>query len=278
MADLAELTTVRLALGIELVDAARDERSLLPLAVVFDDVVLGNVRPRLLRHPSNRLTLTYDDYFAPQPRNADLRIFDGEGHLYDRRTDGRRFVPRRFRLPLRSLAQAELQPPLARTCRPRLFPGATYPVETLHTGLRGRVMRLAGSGKPLRPARWVRVLASRPADEDDLGQATVVGRAMGDDRGEFLLLIAAGAFDGPPKKELAVHITVFAPSEPVPNPADLPQRDPLWDLPREQPNSFADADAVLRGEALPPGYAKVADREVTLPTARLLRGEADYTF
>lgn len=277
MADPAELAIVRLALGIELVDAARNERSLLPLSVVFDDVVLGNVRPRLLRHPSNRFTLTYDNYFAAQPRDADVRVFDGGGDLYDPRTDGRRFVPRRFRLRLRSFAQAEARPPLARTCRPRLFPGAAYPNGTLHTGLRGRAMRLAGGGKPPRPARWVRVLATRPADEDDLDQATVVGRAFGDDRGEFLLLIASGAFAGPPKRDLVARISVFAPAEPMPIPADLPQRDPLWDVPREQPDTFTDPDPVLRGEALPAGYAKVADRRVTLPVAQLLRGE-DYAF
>ena len=64
----------------------------------------------------------------------------------------------------------------------------------------------------------------------------------------------------------------------MPDPANLPQRDPLWDLPLEVPNTLADTDAVLRGAALPAGYAEVADREVTLPIARLLRGEPDYTF
>lgn len=278
MAVLAELSIVRLALGIEVVDAARDLPTPLPHAVVFDDVVHGNVRPRLLRHASNRYTLTYDDYFAPQPRTADIRIFDSEGASYDSRSDNRRLIPRRLRFSLRSLAQADAQPPLARTCRPRLFPGAAYPIDTLHTGLRGRAMRQAGGGKPLRPARWVRVVATRPANEDDLTQATVVGRAFGDDRGEFLLLIGAGAFSGPPQTTLPVRITVFAPPELDPNPVDLPQRDPLWDLPLEVPNSLADTDAVLRGEALPAGYAEVADRQVSLPIARLLRGEPDYTF
>ena len=42
MAMLAELSVVRLALGIELVDTALDQRTRFPLAVVFDDVVLGN--------------------------------------------------------------------------------------------------------------------------------------------------------------------------------------------------------------------------------------------
>lgn len=278
MAVLTDLGVVRLALGIEPVDAVRDRRSTLPLAAVFDDVVRGNVRPRLLRHPWNRFTLAYDDYFAVQPRIADLRFFGGEGEIYDTGTDNRRIVPRRLRFALRSLAQAQMQPALSRTCRPRLFPGAAYPIGNAHTGLRGRVMRQAGGNKPLRPARWVRVVASRPADEDDLSQATVVGRAFGDDRGEFLLLIRPGAFLGPPQKTLPVRITVFAPPEPAPNPSDLPQRDPLWDLPLETPATLADADEVLRGETLPPGYVEVADREVALPVARLLRGQPDYTF
>jgi hypothetical protein len=278
MAGLAETSIVRLALGIEVVDAARDQRTGLPISVVFDDVARGNIRPRLLRHASNRFTLTYDDYFTPQPRTADIRVFDSASEIYATRTDNRRLIPRRFRFALRSLAQAEAQSPLSRTCRPRLFPGAAYPIGNVYTGLRGRAMRQAAGDRPLRPARWVRALATVPPNEADLSQAAVVGRAMGDDRGEFLLLINSGAFAGPPQKTLAARITIFAPAETEPIPADLPQRDPLWDAPREEPNSFADSDTVLRGEALPAGYAKVAERIVALPVGRLLRGQADYTF
>lgn len=266
--------TVRaLALGVEPIDAAREQPMLLPVMLTHDDRPLGHRRQPFQRHPSNRQVLLYDGYYAPQARNLDLRLFDQTEPLYSTEHDRRRFVPRRLRIGLPSLATAEVTLPAARGCRLHLFPGAAYPVSDSVTGLRAHVMRAATALRPLRPARWARVLASVPAAQADLSLASVVGRAMCDERGEFLLLIrhapAAIGFSS----TLSVRVQVFAAVEAVPPNVERPALDPLWDLPLETPASLADSDPVLRGEALPAGFAAVASRVFDLPLGRLQRGQ-----
>lgn len=285
-----EETVHRLALGIEPIDAARNQVLLTPIMLTFDDLPLGNARSTLARHPSNRHVLLYDAHYASQPRTVDLRIFDQReraagsgrrsavtkptpGRLYDTESDGRRFVPRRLRIRLRALVDAEASAAADRICRPRVFPGPAYSMNQIATGLRGHAMRAAAAPLPLRPLRWARVLATVPSAEADLAQSTVVGSAHCDDRGEFVLLIryhVAAIGIGP---ELSVRLRVFAGAEALPPSPELPVLDPLWDLPREEPASLADTDPVLRGEALPPGYGEVASRVVALPLGRMLRGQ-----
>lgn len=265
----------RLALGIEPIDSAREQPMLMPVMLTFDDLPFGNARPQIQRHPSNRQVLLYDDYYAAAPRNVDLRCFDQNERMYATSADRRRFVPRRLRIELPGLDAADALPPAARICRPHLAPGAAYPVGNVATGLRGRVMRAAGAARPLRPARWVRVLATVPAAQDALAGSTVVGRACGDDRGEFLLLVRFNVAAIGIDPLLSVRIRVFATNEVPPTSVEQPSIDPLWDLPREQPASLADNDDVLRCERLPPGYAEVMHRIVPLPLGRLLRGQPD---
>jgi hypothetical protein len=283
-------TVHRLALGIEPIDAARDQVLLTPVMLTFDDLLLGSVRPTLARHPSNRHVLLYDEHYSSQARTVDLRIFDQRerlhggnvrssvarpqpGRLYDSEADGRRFVPRRLRIRLRNLTDAEAAPAEDRICRPRVFPGPAYSMNQVATGLRGHAMREAAAPLPLRPLRWARVLATVPSAQAELAQSTVVGSAHGDDRGEFVLLIryhvAAIGID----PELSVRLRVFAGAEAAPPSPELPVLDPLWDLPREEPASLAETDTVLRGEAIPPGYGEVASRVVALPLGRMLRGQ-----
>lgn len=266
-------TVHALALGVEPMDAAREQPMLMPVMLTHDDRPLGHRRQPFQRHPSNRQVLLYDGYYAAQARNVDLRLFDQAEPLYSTEHDRRRFVPRRLRIGLPSLAGAEAAPPAARGCRPHLFPGAAYPVSDSVTGLRAHVMRAATALLPLRPARWARVVASVPAAQPGLALATVVGRAMCDERGEFLLLIRheAAAIDF--NSTLPVRVHVFAAPEAVPPNAERPGLDPLWDLPLEAPASLADSDPVLRGEALPAGYAAVASRVFDLPLGRLQRGQ-----
>src|SRR5690606_1710198 len=122
---------------------------------------------------------------ASDARTVDLRIFDQRerlagferrsaitksqpGRLYNAETDGRRFVPRRLRFPLRNLNDAEAAPAADRICRPRVFPGPAYSTNQIATGLRGHAMRAAAAPVPLRPLRWARVLATVPSAEADL--------------------------------------------------------------------------------------------------------------
>lgn len=276
----------RLALGVEALDAARQQPVITPLWVGFDDLIQGNPRPLFDRHPSNRFTLRYDAWLAAQSRQFDIRLVDaGDGRLAVERI-GRRYVPRRLRISLPLPATAEANPPAARGCRPWLYPGASYPLSNTATGLRARVMRMAAGLRPRRPARWVRVVATVPGNSavadvaalDALGPERIVGRPMGDDRGEFLLMVPPAAAQAGAAAAMSVRIIVLAAAEQTPPPdrPTLPELDPLWDMPIETPASLAASDRVLRGEAIPVGYTIVAQREVSLPLGQLLRGVADF--
>lgn len=266
----------RLALGVEPIDAAREQPMLMPVTLTHDDAPhrgSGAARPPFLRHPSNRQTLLYDAYYAAAPRTVTLRLFDSAQALYSVDTDRRRFIPRRLLITLPALADAELAPPSARACRPWLMPAAAYPLSDAVTGLRAHAMRAAAGPRPLRPARWASVWATVPATQPLLALSTVVARAVCDERGEFLLIVRPHPATLGPGPTLPVRLRVFAAPETDPVPRSWPGLDPLWDLPIEAPASLADTDPVLRGEALPAGYGPVAERSVDLPLGRLLRGQ-----
>ena len=262
-----------LALGVEPMDAAREQPMLTPVMLTHDDAPFGNTRAPFQRHPSNRQALLYDAYYGAQARTVTLRLFDQREALYSPDADRRRFVPRRLQIQLPSLAGANAAPPDERACRPHLFPAAAYPISDAVTGLRAHVMRAAVGVRPLRAARWARVLATVPATQVVLAQSTVIGRAMCDERGELLLIIRHHALALGVGSVLQVRLRVFAPAEAVPASVNLPSTDPLWDAPIESPASLADTDAVLRGQALPAGYANVLERVIDLPLGRLLRGQ-----
>ena len=263
-----------LALGIEPIDAAREQPMLSPVMLTHDDFPLGNARQAFQRHDSNRHVLRYDAYYAAQSRTVTMRLFDQSEALYAPDADRRRFVPRRLQVQLPNLANAAAAAATpSRGCRPLLFPAAAYPVSQMVTGLRAHVMRAASGPRPERPARWARVLATVPAAQPVLALSTVVGRAMVDERGEFLLLIRHHSSALGVGSVLQVRLRVFAAAEAVPPNVSLPGIDPLWDLPIETPASLADSDAVLRGEALPAGFVAVNDRVIDLPLGRLLRGQ-----
>ncbi|MDO9074816.1 MAG: hypothetical protein Q7U73_16285 [Rubrivivax sp.] len=266
----------RLALGVEAIDAAREQPLLTPVMLTHDDAPLGNPRQPFLRHASNRQALLYDAYYAPQARTVTLRLFDQVESLYSPDADRRRFVPRRLQISLPTLAAAEAAAPAARGCRPHLFPAAAYPISQTVTGLRAHVMRAAAGAPPLpqqRPARWARVWATVPSGQPLLTQSAVVARAMCDERGEFLLIVRHDPAALGVGSLLSVRLRVFAAAEAQPPNVSLPGLDPLWDAPIETPASLADTDPVLRGEALPAGYAQVGERVVNLPLGRLLRGQ-----
>lgn len=262
----------RLALGIEPIDALRGQRALAPLAVACDAPAEDGLHPRFDRHPSNRFVLRYDATLA-NGGTVDLRLFAARGPVYALGNDTRRYVPRRLRIALPTLAVAEQRSPLARVCRPRLFPGAAHPVSDLASGVRARVLRAATASRPPRPARWIRVEARLARDG-----APLIGRAFGDDRGEFLLLIPPQVDTFGAASRLRVRLRIFAPPEPTPPTPDAAARDPLWDLPLEAPTALDDGDGVVLGAGLPAGYAAVLEPIVEVPLGRLVRGLADFVF
>src|SRR5262245_6311495 len=255
----------RLALGIEPIDAARRLRIAQPIEIAVEGTALPSPLPpalgrfltvlrerggrwsdtmaRARRHPSCRHVLLFErglkDHF-------DLRLFD----------HAQRFVPRRLHVPLVPLADPsdptllDAVPLASRSRFPALFPGANYDVSDNATGLRGRVVRddpvHPGS---VMPVRWARIEARR--------NGVIVGRAHGDHRGEFLLLLessAVPAADLPTPFTLAV--TAFAPPAPLPPPAPpVADVDPLWDLPLETAAAPGiSPDPVAAGETVPPSY------------------------
>jgi hypothetical protein len=241
----------RLVLGIEPVDALRDRRIGVPLRVSIDKSPPVLRLPWIDRHDSCRFAVTYRKEInqrisGPPPRpHVDIRITDVP----------RRWAPRRIRYPVLAEAVVDANPPEFRVRRPRLFPAAAYELPESATGIRGRVRR-AGAAM-----RWARVEAVDPVS------GIVVGRAHGDDRGEFLLVLAPEASPvGDLIDPLPLDVTVFgpnlAPGPPVP--ATLEQEDLLWDLPLEMAPAPGVADGVSDGVTAPPGYRASAGGAVSV--------------
>jgi hypothetical protein len=263
----------RLMLGIEPVDALRAGRVARPIDVVLDgapdsfsepatperswerflgfpDTVAG--LPVIPRHNSCRHALVFKAGKPGMKSPVVVRIFDRL----------RRFAPRRISYPV----PADIHTPSPRVRRPALYPGAAYDVSDTFTGMRGRVTWNQPSANEV-PARWVRV-------EARLG-GQIVGRAHGDDRGEFLLLLdsTAGGIGQLPSP-LTVQVEVFGPPAPV----ALPANDPLGDLPVE--TLAVDPDDVSPGEKLPAGYISTASsrRAVTFQLGSLLTNQPKFFF
>jgi hypothetical protein len=260
----------RLMLGIEPRDALRAGRIAQAIDVVLDgvpyppsassgagqawDQVMGfpdsiGALTRIPRHNSCRHALLFKPGMKPP---VVIRMFDRQ----------RRFAPRRISYPVPD----DIHTPSPRVRRPALYPGAAYDVSDTFTGLRGRVTWNQSSSNEV-PARWVRVEARID------GQ--VVGRAHGDDRGEFLLLLDSSAGGlGELPSPLTAQVTVFGPPAPVPVPAN----DPLGDLPVE--TLLADPDDISPGDKLPPGYASTAQstRAVDFQLGAVLTNQDKFFF
>lgn len=184
---------------------------------------LEDSMPALERREIGRYVLRY----APDLDDEDAVVV----RLVDR---ARRYVPRRLRIPLVvpmpsaspavTLADVDASLPARRMRRPFLWPGAAYPLPSGATGLRG-VVRQGGVLVP-----WTRVTATLPIAGG--GAPVVVGRARGDDRGEFLLLITPRAASGGAiPLTLALDLTIEMPPPAPAVPLNLP--DPLVRLPIE---------------------------------------------
>lgn len=253
----------RLAAGIEPRDAlSRARIGGAGLAVTLESPP-GLRAARPLEHSGGRWSIRY---VPGLPAHVDVRIGD----------PARRFVPRRMRLPIVSLADVKAGEaggaPVAaaqRTWRPLLFPGAAYPLVASATGLRGRVMR---NGKP---ARWARVHAQLvPGGE-------VLWRAHGDDRGEFLLTVGPDPRGLPElPKVMQVTITAFA-RKAAPNEPAAGAPDPLWDMQVETaapPTAPAVDDPVSLGDTLPQDYDLMATRAVDLIPGQIRSDVATFVL
>jgi hypothetical protein len=280
----------RLALGVEIVDAVTGR-------AVGTAVSVGREVPDPPRHRRRGRALD------PMLRRADLPLeASGTGRYRLRHELGRspvppsgdggppapapvvvriddpwrRFVPRRLAVPLWTLPEVEAAeaagghiPVRSRLLRPRLLPGSAYVLPRGATGLRGRVHDATG------PLPWARIEA-RIEVRDSVEM--IVGRAHGDERGEFLLVVTTlGDLDLALPDEVRLRIVVFGPVPvPAPEPASASgDEDRLAGLPAEPvprtadnpPPAEADLDtALMRGDTPPPGYRQSSvDRRVTVP-------------
>jgi hypothetical protein len=278
LAGRIDLPPHRLALGVELLDGERGGRVPRPISVVLE----GGAGGPLDRHDSCLYALLYRrGVYRPPPDPAEPAFATVRFVSRDRRFVARRL---RFRLldPETLAAADEGDPPAgdpALLGRPRvrrvtLFPGAAYDVAATATGLRGRCRRAADGA----PVRWVRVEAWT---QDAFGaRVELVGRAQGDDRGEFLLLVhprAGGVAPLDLVNGLSLVVDVHAP--PVPPAPPLGEReDPLWDLPVEAVTGGGPVDPVSSGERIPAGSTQVS-RVETFRLGRCLTSEvAPFTF
>jgi hypothetical protein len=251
----------RLALGIEPIDAQCQRRLSYSIQLGHDGEQFGLPRPQIERHRSNRFSLRYQPGVTTP---VDVRAFDLAEPSYDPRYDRRRIVPRRLRIPILSLADVENQESIDRQLfrrrirLPVFVAGASNDFSLTATALRGRVTR---NNKPM---RWARVVARLA------GQALVIGRAQGDDRGEFLLLINANAVTGSSlPNPLNVDVSVSGPTiAPIPNPPNQEVLDPLWDLPLETLAAPGAADPVAAGVTLPANYGAVTVQTITFSLGR----------
>ena len=245
----------RLALGLEPLDGGRGGRIPHPVQVIVPGSLAGLPRPVVDSHDSCLHALLYQPGLAA---SIDVRMEDRF----------RRYVPRQIRYPILTLLQAEALDYANRVRKPVLFPGAAYDAVSLSTGVRGRVTRGAGPGAPF--VRWSRIEARRS------GSNTVIARAHGDDRGEFLLLLPPAASQGSELVDpLPIRIDAFGPAlAPAPSSSAIPEMDPFWDLPTETAvaldpvNPFA--DPVSAGDLLPAGYSATTGRTVEVPLGTIL--------
>ena len=269
----------QLALGIEPMDALQARPLSYQLRVEHDVTHLGLRRPPIEHHLSNRYALRYQPGLLT---TVDLRFFDLPDGRYIPEHDRRRIVPRRLRIPI--LTRTEVETVEAneaqaanknardfrrRIRRPWFFPGAAYDFNATTTGLRGRVTR---SGKPM---HWARIVAKLA------GTNLVVGRAHGDDRGEFLLLINSAMTTGSAlPKPLNIAVTVLGPAiPPTPSTPDVPTLDPLWDLPLEILTAPGTADPVATGEQPPAqNYTATVTRTMEFSLGKCLSGAEDFVI
>jgi hypothetical protein len=264
----------RLALGIEPIDAQRGRRLSYQLQAGYDVSLAGLNRPPLEVHNSNLFTLRYQPGVPDSTGRVDLRFFDQTEAAYKTENDRRRIVPRRLRIPILRETDVEAQEAInrlqfrRRIRRPIFFPGAAYDFPATATCMRGRV------GRAGQPMRWARVEARLK------GSPVVVGRAHGDDRGEFLLLVNAAITSGsawPDPLEIDVSVSGPDPFPPVVAP-EVKARDPLWDLPLE-PLVAPDVavDDVATGVALPVNYTKTVAATFIFKLGKCLYQEFEIT-
>lgn len=186
----------------------------------------------------------------------------------------RRYVPRRLSIPLWSYPEVIEQPPSgplavgSRTVEVWLWPGAASPVPRGVTAIRGRVVRQQ------RPVPWTRITATGPT-------GAVIGRAHGDDRGEFLLRLTSTT-QNPVQSTVAVRALVRGPVALPKPPGEPPEPPPVETVtrPANPPVQGGPVDHVLFGHTPPAGHVRHLPPPLpfTIPVGRVTVPAADFPF
>ncbi|MFH8251265.1 hypothetical protein ACH3VR_12915 [Microbacterium sp. B2969] len=252
----------RLALGVVLKDAMTDRIAVGPLRVGWE--AEGHLLPR--RSLPGWPCVDFEPVGTGRFR---LRVTPRRPALITVRIDdpSRRYVPRRLTIPL--WTHDELTDPSpanqiavrSRTVQVWLWPGAAYPFSSGTTFLRARVARL-GRGVP-----WSRIVAI-----SSIG--TVLGRAHGDDRGEFVLPLADTA-QNPLQSSVTVRLLVRGPN----GPAELPPPEVVA-RPANPPVPGDLDNSVLRGLAPPSSLVPSIPPPplFTVPVGQAYHPASDITF
>lgn len=239
------------------------------------EIDVGVGLPGMPQSRSGRFAIRFGANTANDRLRIGVRIVDRE----------RRYVPRRFSIPAPTFEAVDaadkanaLDPSLplvARAFRPVLYPGAAYGVGAGATAIRGRVLWESDST----PVAWPRVVARTAASitvvDDDGNESTIqpiLGRAHGDDRGEFLLILGSiptGLQLGLEDSTMSIDVSVRVNARPFPEPDVLVESptesrdDPLWHLPVEWVSSLMPSDSVAEGTTTPSGYTATVTQVVT---------------
>ena len=287
----------RLALGIEWIDAVQgtavgrgwttELRAIgtRPLVQAFEEHSCGRHAVRHAGQLARLLARAADDKAAtppatPQddPTNFVLHAYgqtSARAVRYATGDDPRRFVPRRLAL---TPVQAGGIPAAsnANIRQAWLWPGATYPLPSKASAVRGCIRRGTALATA-KPVPWARVVFTRPgAGPANFATEAKLGHAHGDDRGEFLAVFGPLAVPGGAALPagIALHAWPFLP----PAATTLDAADPLASLPLEVAGESALTD-LLRGTALPAGYVQHGPIALTLPLAAVCAiADADLLF
>lgn len=286
----------RLAMGIQWLDALSQLNAAGPWTSDLEAIGLRPCPLRFDAHPQSRhalraagrlaklLTVAAADKVTTPPATVDvdqtnfvLRAFarkNSRVEKYATSNDPRQFVPRRL-----SLTPLQIKGvPTASVANIRnawLWPGSVYPLAANVTAIRGRV-RKGPSEALAKTVAWPRAVITRPGGGlPNFATETKLGFAHGDDRGEFLAVLGAGAVPGgaalPPT--ITLRVWVFIP------PAEtFDAADPLASLPLEVASTDAIND-VLRGTQMPGAYVRTNSIDVTLaPGSIFTMDEAQLLF
>jgi hypothetical protein len=240
----------RLRVGVEVLDALGSPPPLAGIQLHLEQV------PRPHAVERDRLGFALDGIGLPavhRTLSGRFAVLFGDGRTTPLAvrivSSDRRYVPRRLHIPAPLEADVVAEehahgiPPFPpRTDlrrRPVLFPGAAYATQAGATVVRGRVVQADGT-----PVRWTRVVA-RP-EADDL---PVLGRARGDDRGEFVLVLAStnAQLGAPLSLDTTVRVVVTARPHPAVDTPAASTDDPLWDCPIEDLEAAGAPDPVADG-------------------------------